>query len=129
MYIYTAPTAFRGELPFTSEAPSIARAHLRSFAHGVAAEALDDAVLMVSELVTNALVHGQPAIFLGLRQSTDRLSVAVDDFGTATVEMAAPVRGQVSGRGLIIVNALATRWGVSATETGPGKQVWFDVGS
>jgi anti-sigma regulatory factor (Ser/Thr protein kinase) len=122
-----AATSFGRELPFTSEAPSIARGHLRRFAGDRSAALVEDAVLMVSELVTNAVAHGQPAITLHLRWRTDRLIVAVADLGEAPLACAVP-RLQASGRGLVIVEALATRWGISQGRGGSGKQVWFELG-
>ena len=119
------PTSLRTELPFTSEAPSIARERLRRFARHLRAATVDDAVLMVSELVTNAVAHGQPKITLRLRLRPDRLTVAVADRGEAPLTCTMPPLQQPFGRGLVIVNALATRWGVSQGRV--DKRVWFDV--
>ena len=121
------PTSLRTELPFTSEAPSIAREQLRRFARNLRAATVDDAVLMVSELVTNAVAHGQPEITLWLRLRPGRLTVAVADRGEAPLTCAMPPPQQPFGRGLVIVNALAARWGVSRSQGGVDKRVWFDV--
>jgi anti-sigma regulatory factor (Ser/Thr protein kinase) len=122
------PTALRYELPFTVHAPSIAREHLRRFARAMPAAAADDAVVMVSELVTNAVSHGRPDITLRLQLGAEFLTVAVADRGAASFVYPAPHLHDTSGRGLTIVDALATRWGVSRCEGQVGKQVWFELG-
>ncbi len=119
------PTSLRTDLPFTSEAPTIAREQVRRFGRNLRAATVDDAVLMVSELVTNAVAHGRPEITLRLRLRPGRLTVAVADCGEAPLECATPSLRQTSGRGLAIVDALATCWGVSQGRV--DKQVWFDV--
>ena len=125
MHAQFTPTSLRTELPFTSEAPSIAREQLRRFARNLRAATVDDAALMVSELVTNAVAHGQPEITLRLRLRPHRLTVAVADCGQAPLTCAMPPLQQASGRGLVIVDALAARWGVSQGRV--DNQVWFDV--
>jgi hypothetical protein len=60
-------TTSRMILPPTLHAPSIARRHLRLIAARVPPGHLDQAVLVTSELVTNAVVHGQPDIALDIR--------------------------------------------------------------
>ena len=103
-----------------------ARAQVRGEAFG---GTLDDAALMVSELVTNALVHGRPGITLRLSFERNCLVVAVGDRGEGLVTCNAPEPEQSSGRGLVVVDALSTRWGVSRTRGQAGKQVWFEVAS
>jgi anti-sigma regulatory factor (Ser/Thr protein kinase) len=120
-------TSLRYDLPFTTRAPAIARQHLRVFARDMPVAAADDAVVMVSELVTNAVSHGRPEITLRLQLGPDFLTVAVGDRGAGS--FAYPVRklDDTSGRGLTIVDALATRWGVSRSDGPVGKQVWFEL--
>jgi two-component sensor histidine kinase len=94
---------------------------------------LDDVLLCVSELATNALLHGVPPgrgyrLRLRLRQSGDgRLRVEVHDSGDGQPCLREP-SGE-SGRGLLLVAALADGWGVG--ERSPGKIVWceFDLSS
>ena len=89
----------------------------------------DDVVVCVSELATNALVHGVPPgrgyrLMLWLREE-GQIRVEVHDSGDG--EPGVRVPDGESGRGLVIVHALADRWGVG--ERVPGKIVWceFDV--
>ncbi|MCX4988046.1 MULTISPECIES: SpoIIE family protein phosphatase [unclassified Streptomyces] len=95
------------------------------------ADIVDDAVVLTSELVTNAVVHaGTSADVLCLR-SDDGVRIEVADHypereiplqGTA-VNMGSPDRE--GGRGLQLCAALAGRWGVEYTPT--HKQVWFQL--
>lgn len=121
------PTFSRIDLPFTSQAPATAREQLRLFAGDLSDATVDDAAVMVSELVTNAVVHGRPEITLELWLTADRLTVAVGDLGEGMPASAVPRLRQGSGRGLIIVDALATRWGVSWPLKRGGKDVWFEL--
>ncbi|MFF2902702.1 ATP-binding protein [Streptomyces sp. NPDC057966] len=80
----------------------------------------DDALLIVSELVTNAFRHGRSPITLALRHCGGLLTVAVRDAGgyqlwTQTDRRSAPP--DETGRGLDIVAALATRCGARTTAT------------
>lgn len=82
-----------------------------------------DTVLMVSELVTNALVHGMGRISLRIDVASDALRVRVSDEGNVRVAPS-PTPGAHGGWGLRIVDQLATTWGVRAGNT----TVWFHVG-
>jgi anti-sigma regulatory factor (Ser/Thr protein kinase) len=86
-------------------------------------ERLRDVVLVVSELVTNALLHGAGPATFHLRLSGDWLTVWVDDGGArGTVAAGRPGRDELGGRGLMIVDQLADRWGVVPSLE--GKSVW-----
>ncbi|MEU9760152.1 ATP-binding protein [Streptomyces sp. NPDC047987] len=98
---------------------------------------LDDVLLCVSELTTNALVHGVPpgrgyVVRLLLREGGAVLRVEVHDSGSGQPVVrgsgAGPGPGPEgeSGRGLLIVAAVADRWGVA--ERDPGKVVWCEFG-
>ena len=117
------------ELPFTREAPSTARSQLRRFAPTLSGTTLDDGLVMVSELVTNAIQHGLPEVTLQLWLRTDRITVAVLDRGDVPPSLicAVPPGDHPHGRGLLLVNALAARWGVRQTDREAGKTVWFDL--
>ena len=93
---------------------------------GVEARA-EDAVLCVSELATNALLHGVPpgrGFRLHLYLHGDGvLHVEVHDSGGGVVLPRAPDE-EVHGRGLLLVSVLADKWGVG--ERDPGKIVWCE---
>ena len=94
---------------------------------GVAPDTTDVAVLLTSEIVTNAIRHGHPPVLVHAELHGVGLRVAVDDGGQEQADAVEPVphvrwddRG---GRGLHLVEALADDWGV--VEAPAGKQVWF----
>jgi anti-sigma regulatory factor (Ser/Thr protein kinase) len=80
----------------------------------------EDAALMVSELVTNALSHGIGTISLRINVEADALRVEVADDGNVTPEPS-PTPGAHGGWGLRVVDQLADDWGVLAGST----KVWF----
>jgi anti-sigma regulatory factor (Ser/Thr protein kinase) len=77
--------------------------------------------LIVSELVSNAVVHGQGRICLCLRQSDDHVEVDVRDEGRGHRPHLRASSG-IGGWGLRIVNRLADRWGTRTDAT--GTSVW-----
>ncbi|MDP9329931.1 MAG: YihY/virulence factor BrkB family protein [Actinomycetota bacterium] len=90
---------------------------------------LKDVELLVSELVTNALRHGQPradgTIGLVLEVADNRVRVVVEDSGKHFHwERASPGEERLGGYGLQLVDSLATAWGYSEDGT---KAVWFEI--
>jgi two-component sensor histidine kinase len=108
--------------------PRPGRRHLEAAWPDIAAERLDIARLLASELVSNAVRHGAGPVVLILAQAGNELRVGVeDDSPTLPVLTATPVLAG-GGQGLQLVAALASRWGVAARDGGrPGKQVWFEL--
>ncbi|MFD4947366.1 ATP-binding protein [Streptomyces sp. NPDC058409] len=91
----------------------------------------DDVLLCVSELVTNALLHGVPPgrgfrTHLYLEPADGVLRVEVHDSGDGEVRLAdeGAAPDAEGGRGLLLVAALADKWGVG--ERNPGKVVWCE---
>jgi anti-sigma regulatory factor (Ser/Thr protein kinase) len=112
-------------LPHTPEAPAIARRYIvRWLTREVEPDELDTAKLLVSELVTNAVVHGHGEITLRATLDDDRLLVDVIDQGRG-FERTLRQRdfAGVGGRGLAIVDAEASRWGIHEGTT----HVWFEL--
>ncbi|MGJ5833987.1 SpoIIE family protein phosphatase [Streptomyces ossamyceticus] len=115
-----------------SRSVATARSFVRDTLHGWGfAEIVDDAVVLTSELVTNAVVHaGTSADVLCLR-SEDGVRIEVADrypereipLQASPVNMGSPDRE--GGRGLQLCAAMAGRWGVEYTPT--HKQVWFQL--
>lgn len=107
---------------------SVARSWLSGMlaAHRPPAAQLEDATLVLSELVTNAWRHGTGPISVGvvLADSGD-IQLFVTD-GEASLPSVAPFDdGRVGGWGLQIVETVARAWGVEATDG--GKTVWAIV--
>ncbi|MGW0997160.1 ATP-binding SpoIIE family protein phosphatase [Streptomyces sp. NPDC002523] len=108
------------------------RGFLRDHAHDWGWDAvLDELELATTELVTNALIHADSEVDVRLREYPERLRVEVRDFDPRP-PIPAPVLAQAPagtesehGRGLLIVDALASSWGNSPS--GRGKSVWFEL--
>lgn len=89
----------------------------------------DDAVLLVSELMSNAVRHGGSWVRLELTVGDDVFTVAVHDDGPGMPIMRNGTRDASlgSGRGLQIVDKIADEWGVDVDRA--GKTVWFQLKS
>ncbi|GAA0295868.1 ATP-binding protein [Kineococcus aurantiacus] len=92
---------------------------------GVAEDVCDAAVLMVSELVTNAVEHARSRVELAVEVDPSRVHVEVQDQNAALPAVQDADAGAVHGRGMAIVDALASAWGVRPAAR--GKTVWFDL--
>ncbi len=93
---------------------------------GVSEDACDVAVLLTSEVVTNGLLHGEGRVTLRtLALPESGLRVEVDDDGTGQPAVKAQQLDAEHGRGMAMVEMLATRWGC-LPRVG-GKTVWFEV--
>lgn len=114
---------FGASLRTPAEAREYVRASLkRLLAEPVSDDLCDDAQLIVSELVTNAVRAGTEIVVLVLQVKDGRLRIEVGDDagGVPTLRRRDPDAG--SGRGLPLIEALATDWGVEARSA--GKTVW-----
>ena len=118
------------QLPTSSTSPALAREFARrSGCSEHALEILDDALLLISELVTNSVRHGGPPIVLAIECDGDGLRVLVRDGAPELPTPRVAADDDEGGRGLTLVDLIASTWGVDAVhdEHGPGKQVWFEL--
>jgi serine phosphatase RsbU (regulator of sigma subunit)/anti-sigma regulatory factor (Ser/Thr protein kinase) len=117
-------------LPADHTAPSVGRNHMAMVTAGLPREVQDNAELLASELITNAIRCDVEPVTLCTRLSSDVLEVAVHDFGPGlpTSPDGPPDLDAPNGRGLVIVAALADSWGTTVDESGSGKSVWFRLG-
>jgi PAS domain S-box-containing protein len=128
--------------PFTPAAPELARVALsgspsapgeaRSFtqgageAWGLPPELLESAMLVASELVTNAVVHGVGELELRLHRSTRKLCLEVVDASGRMPQHRPAVLHREDGREIDLVDALSVRWG-ARTLSEFGRIVWCEL--
>ncbi|MFD5117235.1 ATP-binding protein [Streptomyces sp. NPDC058391] len=93
-------------------------AHMRLWA--VPGPLAEDVRLVVSELVTNAIEHGQGTVRLRVRHTGSQLRIEVTDDNPAPAQLCAAEDDDVCGRGLFLVAVLSWNWGVSNN----GKTTW-----
>jgi CheY-like chemotaxis protein len=86
---------------------------------------VDTVTLLLSELVTNAVVHAASAPNVAVHLLPDCVHVEVSDDDTTQLRAREVPLSAESGRGLALVEALAHQWG--QVELPDGKVVWFDV--
>ncbi|MEV7996540.1 ATP-binding protein [Streptomyces sp. NPDC086077] len=118
--------------PKSLETPARARAYVRDLlAHDdepLDDDRLDDVLLIVSELVTNAYRYGtepEDSLLVAVLTTPERVRVEVHDPRRARPQMRNESGERARGRGLHIVDELAVRWG---TDDRPfGKAVWAEV--
>jgi DNA-binding NarL/FixJ family response regulator len=87
---------------------------------------LDDALLVASELATNAITHADSNCRLRLSLHPSTLRIDVLDTGAGTPEPQPPSWTEEHGRGLHLVSALTTAWGLEVVP-GDGKLVWAEL--
>ena len=86
----------------------------------------DDVVLIVSELVTNAVVHGRATtVSVQIELQGVAATVTVDDPSATAPSPAHAGPHSDHGRGLLVVEALCSRWGYTAIPG--GKRVWCEI--
>ena len=104
-----------------------ARRHVADVCEDVHPDVVSTAVLLTSELFTNALDHSQGAITLSVVLGADDLRIEVTDHA----EEAPIVRDvdveEVHGRGMLLIETLAHAWGSGRYPAGRGKYVWFSL--
>jgi len=87
---------------------------------------LDDLVLIVSEVVTNAVLHGAPPGTLGIFLSDALVRIEVSDSSSAAPVLGTFHHESQRGRGMALLDSLSDRWG-AVVGPGEGKIVWFEV--
>jgi anti-sigma regulatory factor (Ser/Thr protein kinase) len=115
-------------LPYGPQAPAAARDALAALDGHIGREELEKLRLLVSELVTNSVRHGEPSpdgVHLEVAVEADCARVAVMDGGRGFVPPPGPPEASYAGGwGLVVVDRLARRWGVDDN----GKtRVWLEL--
>lgn len=92
-------------------------------------ERCDDALLLTSELVTNAVLHGRSEVCVEIEGEVDAdggvVRISVLDENSRRPAQVPQDPDALDGRGLALVHAIADRWGVE--ERPMGKAVWFEL--
>src|SRR4051794_22601067 len=115
-------------LPPEPESASRARRFISELCRAtrLSAEICETAALLVSELVTNAIIHGKTSATIEVHRPPDRLRVSVRDDNPVLPAIGDhPKLTAESGRGMQIVSVLADAWGVE--KLGSGKAIWFEL--
>ncbi|MEU6535644.1 SpoIIE family protein phosphatase [Streptomyces sp. NPDC047000] len=107
-----------------------ARQQLRQLLHDWSSpEQIDSAVLLLSEMLTNVLVHTDADALLTAEVTGDvgerRMRIEVTDAGDDLPHKRRPGELASSGRGLVLIELLADTWGVDPR--GEGKSIWFEL--
>jgi anti-sigma regulatory factor (Ser/Thr protein kinase) len=126
----TTTEAARVLLPMSTRSPAAARQFARiSGCTEHTSQALDEALLLISELVTNSVLHGGPQITLAIECDGTGIRVRVRDGASGLPEPHLSADDEERGRGLRLVGLLADSWGVESVEDehGCGKAVWFVI--
>jgi anti-sigma regulatory factor (Ser/Thr protein kinase) len=89
------------------------------------ADFVDTASLLVSELVTNAIVHARTDVEVRLVTDHHMLRAEVSDGNPTFPSPRRPIGLAGTGRGLLMMDQVASRWGV--LPSGSGKTVWFEL--
>jgi phosphoserine phosphatase RsbU/P len=123
----------RVRLPNDRRTPAAARALVRSVLEETGLDSLlNEALLLTTELSTNAVVHAGTELDIEVTADPSGLTVTVTDFAPGPVEQLAvgPMNDKIDigdvaerGRGLLLVDHFASRWGT--VHEGTGKGVWF----
>lgn len=123
------PAASEGSvtLPFELTSGRQARAYLRRTLPLMGClHVLEDAVLLLTELVNNAVLHAGSGAEVRLQRSGDLLFAEVRDGGTGGVLPRDAATHDLGGRGLALLDTVAVAWGADADGT-TGHRVWFQL--
>ena len=115
-------------LPPTTDSVPVARRHAREQLRDSGAD-VDTVVLLVSEVVTNAVLHARSDVFLTVSDEGETARVEVRDSSPTPPRVHRFAVESATGRGLRLLDQLALRWGAEGADEGRGKTVWFEVGS
>ncbi len=117
------------ELPTAPDAVPDARALLRRVVGGpeggAVAHRLEDGELALSELVTNAVLHGREPLSVRLVVGPDLVRAEVADANPVSPSFSMLDQTAVTGRGLLLISAVSDGWGVEPSPA--GKVVWFEL--
>lgn len=117
----------RTTLPPHATSPAAGRRFVADvlWQRGFSTEVIDDAVLLTSEAVTNAVVHAGTPIDLVVTVDAAMARIEIHDGHPDLPVVGNPAPDDVSGRGLRVIEALAEAWGVH--HSSDGTCLWFEI--
>jgi anti-sigma regulatory factor (Ser/Thr protein kinase)/PAS domain-containing protein len=126
----TDSALLRLALPPTPQSARRARHAVTEFlaGHGHTGDLAQNAALLTSETVTNAVLHAHTDVTVTARVDGGTVRVAVDDSHPGVPVSHPLTENSALGRGLAMIEALAADYGVDLNATRDGKTVWFRVG-
>jgi anti-sigma regulatory factor (Ser/Thr protein kinase) len=114
------------QLPSSVTSPQMARAFLRSALQTWRLNGLGEVTeLLVSELVANVVIHVGAPMTLRAMRDPRRVRVEIDDPSSQVPVVHEASTREEHGRGVLLVDRLATAWGVDPRPD--GKTVWFEL--
>jgi CheY-like chemotaxis protein/anti-sigma regulatory factor (Ser/Thr protein kinase) len=124
-------TARTGQATIRLDGALTSARHARAFAHSAldewgVSDIADDVLLVVTELVNNAVTHAHSPCELRLSISPAAVRIEVADEGPGTPDPLPPSETRNHGRGLHLVDALTVAWGFEPISSG-GKLVWAEL--
>ena len=109
----------------TDSVPAARRFVLKALSDLDAAGACDDAVSLVSELATNAVIHARTSFTIVVRRAGDTVRVGVQDSSAVIPRRRGYGPDATTGRGLRLVATIASNWGIDPEPA--GKMIWFEL--
>lgn len=123
-------TQQRHELSLQRRPIEVARArrHVAQVFADVHEDARSTLQILTSEIVTNAIAYGEGEIVLRTSRAPGEARIEVLDDSAGAPRLGTAATDAEGGRGLLLVDALSTAWGVRRVPGQPGKWVWFTLG-
>jgi anti-sigma regulatory factor (Ser/Thr protein kinase) len=113
--------------PPDSNSVPLARRFVAELLSELPSDTIEILTLMVSELATNSVLHARSGFRLRVERFDRGVRIEVTDTGGGQAEMLSPGPLEPHGRGLHIIDKLASEWAVVRSPDGAGKTVWFSV--
>ena len=113
------------EFPAERASPAAARRFVVGCLRTAGEDVDDGLAVIVSELVTNAVIHARSSCRVEVCVDGSGVRISVHDADPRLPEPQPHEPRRVTGRGLLLVDALSDRWGV--TPVPGGKVVWFEI--
>ena len=113
------------DLPPEPSSATRARQLAREHVAACPPEIVDTVALLVTELVTNAVLHARTALHLVIETEPGMVRLRVEDHSPGAPVLRNYDTDDVTGRGLALVEMFATRWGVDPRPG--GKAVWCEI--